>query len=331
MKETGFGTPKACNKVLEVIERMGYDVRLNVCKSREELDKIVKRNPELVVLAVKYIPLENEEDVWLSDYFSRHGINFTGSSRDVLKFDSNKVLAKLHLANKGIETARYFVAVPGQFKREQELPIEFPLFLKPMDAANGNGIDDLSFVTSYSEFKSKILSLYSLYHSPVLVEEYLDGQEFTVSVIRTSNNELIVSPIEIVPSQSKNGLRILGQEAKKDNLEELKTIEHDEVKNKVRKLAIDSFLSLGVRDFGRIDIKANKVGDCFFLEANLVPGMTLGSSYFPESCKIEHGFSYDLVIEVMLGKGLGRVMPTVPRDKYINSNDKLATAPVSPL
>jgi len=315
LKETGFGALNACNSVLDSIERMGYDVILSVCTSKQDLKNIVKRNPSLVILAVKYISPQNEDDIWLSEYFSDHEINFTGSSRAVLKFDSNKISAKLYLANKGIKTARYFTAVPGQYKCANELPIKFPLFLKPTDAANGNGIDDLSFVTKFSEFESKVLSLYSTFNFPVLVEEYLGGKEFTVAIIGASNNELIVSPIEIVPPESKNGLRILGQKAKIDNSEDLKLIEHGEMKNKVSKLAVESFLALGVRDFGRIDIKANKAGDCFFIEANLVPGMTFGSSYFPESCKIEHGFTYDKVIQLILESGIGRVKPKVPPNK----------------
>ena len=42
-------------------------------------------------------------------------------------------------------------------KNDNELPVAFPLFLKPLDAANGNGIDDLSFVTNFKEYKSKIV------------------------------------------------------------------------------------------------------------------------------------------------------------------------------
>ncbi len=86
----------------------------------------------------------------------------------------------------------------------------------------------------------------------------------------------------------------------------------DEIKSKVIKLAINSFLTLGVRDFGRIDIRANEAGDCFFIEANLVPGMTYASSYFPKSCKIEHGLTYDKVIHLILENGLGRVKPKIP-------------------
>jgi len=310
LKETGFGGLKVCNGIFDSIAKMCYNVSLNICKTEEDLENIVKKNPDLVVLTVKYISPQNEYDIWLSEYFSHRGINFTGSSRDVLKYDSNKISAKLNLSSKGIKTARHFMAVPGQYKYANELPIKFPLFLKPINAANGNGIDDLSFVTNFTEFNSKVLSLYSTFNIPVLVEEYLDGQEFTVAIISASNNKLIVSPIEIVLPESKNGLRILGKKAKNDNLEKLKSIEHGEMKNKVIKLAVDSFLALGVRDFGRIDIKANKKGDCFFLEANLVPGMTFGSSYFPESCKIEHGLTYDKVIQLILKNGLNRVKNT---------------------
>ncbi len=320
MNETGFGAFRACNTVFDSIERLGCDVKLNICNSERDLEDIVKRNPDLIVLGVKYIPLRNGDNIWLSEYFYRHGINFTGSSRDVLRFDSSKISAKLYLANKGIKTARYFTATPDQYRCTSELPVKFPLFLKPADAANGNGIDDLSFVTNFSEFENKVLSLYSIFSSPILVEEYLDGREFTVSIINTPNNELIISPIEIVPPESKNGLRILGKKVKNDDSEELKSIEDDEIKNKVIKLAVDSFLTLGVRDFGRIDIRANKAGDFFFIEANLVPGMTYGSSYFPKSHEIEHALTYDEVIQLMLESGLCRAKPKIPPNNYINSD-----------
>ena len=81
------------------------------------------------------------------------------------------------------------------------------------------------------------------------------------------------------------------------------------IKNKIKKLAINIFLKLGVRDLGRIDIKTNKSGHYFFMEANLVPGMTSGSSYFPKACEIEHELTYDKVVGLLLEKGLSRILP----------------------
>lgn len=317
LKESGFGSLKACSSVLKSVIKMGHNATLSVCKTQNDLDEIVRRKPDLVLLAVKYLSFEHGNDIWLSDYFAKHFINYTASPREVLKFDSDKVLAKLHLQNNGIKTANYFTAVPGQYKSAKELPIVFPLFLKPIDAANGNGIDDLSFVTNFAEFESKILSLHDSFKLPILVEEYLDGKEFTVAVIQKNNGELIVSPIEIVPLVSTNGLRILGQQAKKDDTEELKKIQDHTIKLKLIKLATDAFYGLGIRDYGRIDIKTNQAGECYFMEANLVPGMTKGSSYFPKACEIENELSYDTVIELMLSKGLNRIDCTISPNQNI--------------
>jgi D-alanine-D-alanine ligase len=330
LKESGFGALKACKSVLNAIQRMGFTASLNVCKTENDLDDIVKRRPELVILAVKYIPVINhgtthEENIWLSEYFAHHGINYTGSSRESLKFDSNKVLAKTHLTNKGINTAKYFIATPGQYKTESELPISFPLFLKPLDAANGNGIDDLSYVSNFADYESKIVALYETFNQPVLVEEYLDGREFTVAIIKSSTEKLIASAVEVIPPTSNHGLRILGAQAKIDNSEELIEIVDDEVSNRVTTLAIEAFNSLGVRDFGRIDIKTDNHGECFFMEANLVPGMTQGSSYFPKACEIAHEFTYDKVVELLLAGGLARASSTIPPNIYPDLNNKFKT------
>ncbi len=307
LKETGFGKLIACNSFLNSIKKMGYDATLSICKTVGDLEEVVKRKPDLVILAVKYVSIKNGDDIWLSDFFSKNEINFSGSSREVLKYDSDKVLAKSYLKTKGIKTANYFTAIPGQYKCEAELPIKYPLFLKPMDAANGNGIDDLSFVNNFQDFENKLKSLYELFNLPVLVEEYLDGQEYTVAVIKTRNDKLLVSAVEIVPEQSTNGLRILGAKAKKDDTEELKKTENSELIKRVKKLAVDTYINLGIRDFGRIDIKTNKSGQCYFMEANLVPGMTSGSSYFPRACEIEYELSYDEVVQLIIEEGISRV------------------------
>jgi D-alanine-D-alanine ligase len=330
LKETGFGTLKACHNVLDSIRRLGYTVTLNVCETATDLDEVAKRKPDLVVLAVKYIAVENGSDIWLSDYFKKNGINFTGSSREVLKFDSDKVLAKSHLRKKGIRTADYFTAIPGQYTCESELPIAFPLFLKPLDAANGNGINDLSFVTSFADYESKVLSLYNVFNLPVLAEEYLDGREYTVAVINTLSSGLMVSAVEVVPPRSANGLRILGEQAKRDDSEELKKAGDNEIMDRVMKLAVDAFFHLGARDFGRVDVKVSSSGQCYFMEVNLVPGMTCGSSYFPKACEIEAGLTYDKMIGLILAQGLRRV-PQVSSPGTRGSLAELIAAVPEPL
>lgn len=322
LKESGFGSLKSCNSVLEAVIKMGHDAILNICETKVDLLNTVMRKPDLVILAVKYIPLENEEAIYLSQYFDTHKINYTGSTRNVLKFDSNKVLAKTHLKNRGVKTPDHFTAIPGQYKSANELPISFPLFLKPIDAANGNGVDDLSYATNFEEFESKVLSLYDEFSLPILVEEYLEGNEYTVSVIQMNDGRLLMSHIEIIPPSSTNGLRILGHKAKTDNSEQVRKIRDNILKVKLTKMATDVFYGLGIRDYARIDIKTDNKGVCYFMEVNLVPGMTEGSSYFPTSCEIDNNLVYEEVVTLMLSQGLSRIpsLKRVNKEIGLNSN-----------
>ena len=306
LKETGFGTITACNSIYDSIEKQGHSIRISVCKTKGDLDAVAKRNPDLVILAVKYVMTEGGEEIWLSEFFENDQINYSGSSRAVLEFDSSKTLAKKHLRNAGVKTAEYFLAFPGEYANQSDLPVQFPLFIKPPGAANGNGVDDASFVTDMSQYGKKIESLFDIYGVPALVEEYLDGREFTVAVFIDTTGSLIASPIEIVPPPSGPGLRILGERVKKDDSEELLRIDDTELKNVLNELAVSVFEKLGVRDYGRIDIKTDNSGLCYFMEANLVPGMTRGSSYFPRACEIASEIGYDRLIEVIVARCLDR-------------------------
>jgi len=128
LKETGFGTNKACKSVLKSLKKKSHKVELTTCNNESELNNVVNRRPDLVVLAVKYIPFKNNKKIWLSEYFKKTGINYTGSSKEVLRFDSNKVKAKELVKANGISTADFFTATPNQYLESKDLPISFPLF-----------------------------------------------------------------------------------------------------------------------------------------------------------------------------------------------------------
>lgn len=309
MKETGFGKMKACLTVLAALEKRFIDVSISLCKTENDLMGVLKQCPDIVFLAVKYVELDSGKKIWLSKYFEDAGINFTGSKRDVLEFDSNKIKAKQLLIQKGIKTAEFHIVTLENYKLESEITIPYPLFLKPLDAANGNGVDDESVVLNFNNFKSKAEKLFSKYGNVLLAEKFLSGREFTVAVINDSaKKEFVIAPIEIIPPENINNIRILGEKVKNENTEELKKVSDDFIKIKLKKLAIECFKALGARDFGRIDIKMDQNGVCNFIEANLVPGMTKGSSYFPNALEIESGYKYSQVIDMIIDNAIDRIM-----------------------
>jgi len=323
MKETGFGTQIACTSVMNSIKKSGHSVRVSSCTTEEDLRHVLKRKPDLAILAVKYVAIENGKDIWLSEYFTKNSVAHSGSSREALKFDSDKVLAKTHLKNKGIATAEFFTAFAGEHLTEDSLPLKYPLFLKPRDAANGNGIDDQSYISTFVEFQSKVASIKKSYNQPTIAEEYLGGREFTVAVLQTKSGELIVSPIEIIPPKSNGGRRILGSIVKKENSETLKKIKDSALRNRIKKMAVEVFIGVGADDFARIDIKTNTEGKCFFMEVNLVPGMTFGSSYFPEACRIDQGMTYDQAIFHIVDQCLNKEIKKTQRTHLFPLRGKL--------
>ena len=305
LKETGFGPLHACDGVMQSLLDSHHNAIVTVCVNAADLAAVVARKPDLIMAVVKYILLENGQQLWLSEFFEGQNVNFTGSLRNVLSYDSNKVSAKELVSSKGIDTADFFLTIPDEYKSEKELPLPFPLFIKPADAANGNGVDTESLVYDFEHFQAKVQKLYNEYAEAVLVEEYLEGKEFTVAIMEDHEN-LIISAIEIIPPE-EGGLRILGAKVKTGNTEVLQIISDPLTLTKVIDIAEKSFRALGVRDFGRIDIKMDTRGDCHFIEANLVPGMKKGSSYFPQAYAMNSRLNYDEVVRHMIQGATERI------------------------
>lgn len=305
LKETGFGSAVACDNVMQSLISSDHNATVSTCINAANLASVIAREPDLIIGAVKYILLENGQKIWLSEYFENQGMNFTGSHKGTLSYDSNKESAKRRVASQGIDTANFFTAIPNEYQAKQMLPIPFPVFIKPADAANGNGVDAASLAHNFEQFEDKVQSLYDEYAEPVLVEEYLAGKEFTVAIIENDKN-LIIAAVEIIPPE-EGGIRVLGAKVKTDNTETLQVIADKETLSKVVDIAEQSFCALGVRDFGRIDIKMDHNGKCYFMEANLLPGMKKGSSYFPEACKKGASLDYDQVVQFMVQGTISRV------------------------
>lgn len=284
LNETGFGSNKTCRIICDHIKERFQQVTFHEVTDTSALNLIIEENPDLVVLCSKYV-LDSDQvtRIWFSEFFDQHDIAYTGSDRSALEFDSNKSKAKAVLLNNGIATANFFLTHPNQFETEEQLPLSLPLFIKPLDAANGNGIDQNSMVNNFSEYTQKVDQLFALYSATCLVEEVLPGREFTVAILEgvdTQSHQIM--PIEIIPPINEKGDRVLGFAEKRSNEEEIRPVE-EPLFSAVSALAEAAFMALGARDFGRIDIKLDETGEPHFLEANLVPGMTPETSYFPRT------------------------------------------------
>ncbi|MDB2344604.1 D-alanine--D-alanine ligase [Candidatus Pelagibacter bacterium] len=290
------------NKILKILSKRYADVSITKIDNKKDLDRLLKRKPDLVFSGVKYFNF-NDKKVWLNDCLEANDIPYIASSRTALDNESDKNLAKKLVLKAKIKTADFFVTEPDQHQNESSIPISFPLFIKPVKGGDSRGIDSNSIAYNFSSFKKKVLEIKTKHNLSSLVETYLPGKEYSVGIFQDSiNGTLRAMPIEIIIKKNINGHCILDFDVKKDDEEKVIAVTNKKILKKLSKLAKKAFKALGGKSLGRIDIKMNHQGVPHFMEANLMPGLRKG--YFYRSCLLNLDMSYDDMIFNIANTGL---------------------------
>ncbi len=324
---------KSRETVLEVLAKHYTDAKITIINNITDLEMLVDRRPDLVFLGMSYVPknsklkdLKNNK-IWLSEYFDKNNITYTGSTQKSHYLESNKELAKDIIKEAGLNTADFCVIKSGNIDQTYNLP-EFPLFVKPTDKGGGTGIDNNSLVYNIQDLKSKVTSIYSKYGSDSLIEQYLPGREFSVAVLKGENSyEYSLMPIELIAPLNVTGARFLSAEIKRADTEQFKEVTENNIIQDITTLALDVFIALGARDYGRIDIRLDEMGIPHFLEANLIPSLMKNYGNFPKACLVNINLNYeDLLLRIVnLALNRNSVLNSEDFELQIKSKPILAT------
>lgn len=269
-------------------------VIVTIIKNEDDLKSLVKRKPDLVFSGIKYFTFGSQE-IWLSDYLKKHKIAYITSNKEAFENEYDKNQAKLLIKEANINTAKFFTTQPDEHELESSLPVTFPLFLKPVSRNNPEGINAQSVVFDFKKYQAKVLDIYNTQKCRTLVENYLSGKEYSVSILENkSKNILTILPVEIVAVKNKNGHKILDFDAKQSNLEEVIAIVDKKIRKEVSALAINSFMALGGKTMGVIDIKMSYNGILHFIEADFMPSFDEG--YFYKAFQINENMDYEQMI-----------------------------------
>jgi D-alanine-D-alanine ligase len=276
------------------------NVGITLVDDLEDLEKLVLMMPDLVFLGVKRIPRtptksDSNPYIWVSEYLEKSGIPYTGSGVDATILEQDKNRAKDIIKKAGLKTSPYFVTYTKQHTSESQIPLKFPLFIKPPNLSGGMGVNDASVVHNFKQYKSKIKSLENDFGSESLVEEYLTGREFTVAILQSSTDlSLQTSSLEILPTANKQGDYIIGSDMKSSSIETpVNGVEKGEMNDAITNLASNAFKAIGASGYGRVDIRLNSKGEPHFMEINLIPSTINGSGNFQKAIEKNLGLKYD--------------------------------------
>jgi D-alanine-D-alanine ligase len=188
--------------------------------------------------------------------------------------------------------------------------IEFPVIVKPPEEDASLGITRKSVVRDIKELLETIGDLQAEYHSPVLVEQFIEGREFYVGVL--GNVDAKALPVieldfsgfpadqpRIASWAAKWGDEGSGSGAEFEGTKSIfPTDLPDAWAEDMRRVAVDAFHALRLRDYARVDLRVNAAGEVHVIEVN--PNCYLeAESEFARAAK-QDGIEYGELIASIL-------------------------------
>ncbi|HMH24737.1 MAG TPA: D-alanine--D-alanine ligase [Puia sp.] len=248
------------------------------------------------------------EDGKLQGYFDLMNLPYTSCDASSSALTFNKRFTVAVAAFSGIHVARSVVLIKDRFGNPDEITahLQFPVFVKPN---NGGSSIGMSRVNTPSEELGVAIEKAFREDDQVLVEEFIEGREFTIGVFR-SKGEIITLPFTEVKSKRE----FFDFEAKYTpglNEETTPAVVDEAIAGKVRAAARKIYQVFNCNGVIRIDFIYNEAkGEPFMLEINTIPGQS-EASIVPQQLRA-FGWTlkefYSALIEDALSRNIGRVL-----------------------
>ncbi len=272
-----FDNEDTINSIKRALEKGGFRV-IKIEADEKAYLKFKKYRPDFVFNMAEGLRGKNRES-HIPAMLEVLEIPYTGSDPSTLSIGLNKAMTKEILMHNKIPTAPFQVFYKPDEKLSRK--VSFPMIVKPLYEGSSKGIKNDSVVRNEKELRKKLSEVIGIYEQPALVENFLDGREFTVAVI--GNEDPVVLPIrELVFDDLPEGANpIYSYEAKWV----WDTPEHpihigvcpakipNHTKRRIEKIALETYKALGCRDLCRIDIRLGKRNRPYILEVNPLPGI----------------------------------------------------------
>jgi D-alanine-D-alanine ligase len=306
-------------QIEDVLTKRGYTIKK--LAAIPPIKKLVRQleddNSDLIFNICESLGGDGAEERRIASMLELLDKRFTGSGSLALTLAGDKSLAKKLFEFHDVSSPEFTIVAPGHTEGEPDLH-KFPLIVKPIATDASIGIDSKSVVSTVTELMDRIFRIHEEFHSPALVEEYIDGREIYMSLI--GNPPAVLTPIEWDLSKLPADMpRIAGTEAKWEEWKnpELKAAKEfvpediladETVMTKLRDAALGAWKALQVRDYARIDIRLTPDGTPYVLEVNPNPWLDKSAEFAMAARKSKPEMSYGDMIEKIIELAMTRPM-----------------------
>jgi D-alanine-D-alanine ligase len=203
-------------------------------------------------------------------------IPFVGSRADAARLAWDKPTAKVLVARAGVSTPRS-VTLPREAFRElgatsvldsiaDDLPM--PVVVKP---ARGGSAQGVTLVDDVANLPRAMVDAYT-YCDVALIEQKIVGTEIAIGIIDTGDGPVALPAVEIVPLSGVYSFEARYNAGETTFFTPARIPEV--AATRAAEAALAAHVALGLRHISRVDMIVDKAGTPWFLEANVLPGLT---------------------------------------------------------
>ncbi len=302
-----YDSPETVAGITLALETLGHAV-VRVGGGREFLANILQNKVDFVFNIAEGRGTYRSRETQVPAVLEMLAIPYSGSDPQCLAVCLDKPLTKQLVDIAGVRTPKWqVVSSRQQLESIAWDKLAFPVFLKPAYEGSSKGIRQGSRLENSRQAITAAGALLEAYRQPVMVEEFIAGDEVTVGVVGNSPTR-ILGIMRVLPRE-RNADFIYSLEVKRD-WERLVEYECPArldagILQEITGFSLKVFEVLGCRDFARVDFRVDKQGRPYFLEINPLPGLN------PKSGDLvilagKMGWSYQALISAIFEAALSR-------------------------
>ncbi len=244
-EKTGLKKATAVRRITELAKK-GYDVFINLCDGAWD---------------------EDRAGIEVVQALERLGLPFTGASSAF--YEPSREMMKRVCHYYSIDTPGYVFADGESGIEEAASALAFPMIVKHPNSYSSVGMTKKSRVDRVDDLAAQVRLMTGLYGG-ALVEEFIEGREFTVLVAENAGdpeNPHAYEPVEFIFPR--------GETFKHFDLKwvdygsmQCRPCDDESIAPRLREISARFFTGLNGTGYGRCDIRVDRAGRAYMLEIN---------------------------------------------------------------
>ena len=253
-------------EVVEEIKKLNIPVK-SLPGNQYFLTSLLVDKPDLVLNLVDTLKGRDSLQTSVPAALELSNIPYTGAGMEGMVIGNNRNLTKRLLAAYDIPTPKYqFIRRSGTTIQED---IGTPLIVKLNESGGSVGIDNHAVKETIADAQRKADDMLSKYKLPVIVEQFIDGPEITVSVFDDGQKKHVFMGQKIFRKMPDGKHFFTSIESYDDEKAyKYKPVE-EALENKIARLAVRAFSGLSYKDYAKFDVRYDEATNTpFFTDCN---------------------------------------------------------------